>query len=416
MAVVPTLRDYNRAIAQKKDRWPQGLHLLRRIDALHLRADVISFNSAITFGSWLVAPLLLDSLSMKLLESDIITYTSMLTAFQKQLQWHLAASLLMQARHHAQQPNVITYNATLSGLGDATEWQRAAVLLDQRRGLPSSGTDVVSFNAVLHGYEKASCWQEALLLLEVAPHPATAVTYGTVISACGAASQWLAAWQLLFSAAAQGLETNLIMYSALITACGTAKHWQRAAALLSEAQRQRMQLDLVAVTAAVSAGAEEWPVALDIFSRFQHIFPGAALRNAAAAAAAASWREALQLASDEVMGRNAVLAMSGWMEALEMLKDLQGARLADMISCNSAMSACRDAWELSVFLLVRVKDMDLRSNVISYNTAVSACQEFSTLKHFSNKFHVRFGGEGDVGNKISNPPESTSDINSNFEG
>lgn len=34
-----------------------------------------------------------------------------------------------------------------------------------------------------------------------------------VISACGAASQWLVAWQLLFSAV--GLETNLIMFAAL---------------------------------------------------------------------------------------------------------------------------------------------------------------------------------------------------------
>ena len=56
-------------------------------------------------------------------------------------------------------------------------------------------------------------------------------------------------------------------------------------------------------------------MALDIFSRFQYLFPGAALRNAAAKAAAASWREALRLASDEVMGRNVVVAMSGWMDA-----------------------------------------------------------------------------------------------------
>jgi len=56
-------------------------------------------------------------------------------------------------------------------------------------------------------------------------------------------------------------------------------------------------------------------VALDIFSRFQHLFPGAALRNATAKAATASWREALRLASDEVMGRNVVVAMSGWMDA-----------------------------------------------------------------------------------------------------
>ena len=35
---------------------------------------------------------------------------------------------------------------------------------------------------------------------------------GQVISACGAASQWLVAWQLLFSA---GVETNLIMFAAL---------------------------------------------------------------------------------------------------------------------------------------------------------------------------------------------------------
>ena len=58
-------------------------------------------------------------------------------------------------------------------------------------------------------------------------------------------------------------------------------------------------------------------MALHLFHHFQHLPGGAVLRNAAAAAAP-SWLEALRLAGDDVVGRNVVLARSGWMDAWRM--------------------------------------------------------------------------------------------------
>ena len=104
---------------QKGNEWQRAVSLL--ID-LKPEVDLISYNAVIAacIDHWLLATQLFADLQ-KHLEPDLVTYTSLVSACGRGLQWQTALSLA----HSSPQSDAILYISTLTTCSKATQWQAA---------------------------------------------------------------------------------------------------------------------------------------------------------------------------------------------------------------------------------------------------------------------------------------------------
>ncbi|CAK9057591.1 Putative pentatricopeptide repeat-containing protein At1g12700 [Durusdinium trenchii] len=189
------LREYNQAIAKKRDQWLEACLLLHGLIEVELRPDVISFNSLINAcgrsGEWHMAHFFLEQLGPWRLQCDVVGYSSLVTSCERGRQWRRALGLLRQSPSASLRCPVVTYNATLSALGGAAApgalWRRAVQVLRELEG-HAVRAQVISFNSVINAVHR---WEHALDLLTLPPQRAlrpSAVSYGSAADRCAAGS------------------------------------------------------------------------------------------------------------------------------------------------------------------------------------------------------------------------------------
>lgn len=70
-------------------------------------------------------------MNLKTLEFDLISYSSMITAYAGSAEWQLALMSLSQVAENQMRPNLILYGAAIYACEKAAEWQQALGVLDQ---------------------------------------------------------------------------------------------------------------------------------------------------------------------------------------------------------------------------------------------------------------------------------------------
>lgn len=83
----------------------------------------------------------------------------------------------------------------------------------------------------------------------------TVITYNSAITAVarGGGGQWRQAVALVKEMAAAGLVPDAITYNSLIVACGRAGQWKQALSVLRGMKKQGIRCDIIAYSAAISA-------------------------------------------------------------------------------------------------------------------------------------------------------------------
>ena len=211
-----------------------------------------------------------------------------------------------------------------------------------------------------------------------------------MISACRTGEQWRTALGHLESLKEEAVNANSFIMNAAIASCVRCGKWKKAGLLFEATLASGVQPDAITYNTALTiADTSLWGDGVVL------------LRNMAAAALKrdlfsyntalsscekeGSWQHAqhlvdvlghLAIASDTITA-NSLLSMyagcSRWDSATSTLSRMSCASLqSDIISHSSALSACSGKrWALSGFLLHRIRDAQIRTNVLTFNTAIS---------------------------------------------
>jgi pentatricopeptide repeat protein len=192
-------------------------------------------------------------------ESDVITYSSIISACEKSSQWERALELLSEMRERGIEPNVITYSAAISACEKGSKWERALELLSEmrQRGLEPNA---ISFNAAITACEKGAQWERALELLgEMRQRgPAPNIASFTAVMQCAVASGKIdEGFVLLQEAESAGFANDpeaYTMHQALRTACQFAGDTERVEMVTALMKRHGVSRGARAIASALIGG------------------------------------------------------------------------------------------------------------------------------------------------------------------
>ncbi|CAL1138527.1 unnamed protein product, partial [Cladocopium goreaui] len=301
------------ALASALLRWPAACHVTLTLQAEMLQPNIISCSTAISAcekgSQWSSAFRVFDDMKSQGLEADLITVGALITSCEKgalampgRLQWSQALQLsATNAR------NVVQLSAAVSACEKANEWQFALAIFFEETVRRYLQPDIMMCNAAISAC-RGHQWQRAIWLLTSIVQSLrlkrTLVTCNSCMNACSEASQWLSAFQLFADLEILQLRPDVITYNSLMSSCERAGLWQTALELMLEIPQQRLTFSSVTLGAAISACEEgaQWPLAL----HFLTYFPNQSLQSTVTALSSAisacekgtRWAWALQLLHD----------------------------------------------------------------------------------------------------------------------
>ncbi|CAE8643320.1 unnamed protein product, partial [Polarella glacialis] len=331
-------------------RWPQALGLLTSAAAKGLQIDLVLCNTAISAcargACWRRAVQLFGDelepfeqfasrsrgtpLAFKMTRPDVVTYNSVITACGRGLQPSLALELLGEVRCRRLSPTIVTFNSALSSCDGSGRWREALGLLLEL------------------------CQQR----LEIQP-----ASMSAALGALAQGMQWELGLFLLGGARRRGLQTDALLESAAINIYAKGILWQEALCRLTGMRRLGARPDAASYVAACNACdlALQWE---------QAVIQWEALR----AGGVPPSREPLNAVA------SACSSVGLWQLALSWLQSASLLRLADSVTCNSVLSACAAAsrWLEALVLLGSV---ELRPDLLSFNTGMSSCEWGGAWSH-----------------------------------
>ncbi|CAL1169649.1 unnamed protein product [Cladocopium goreaui] len=247
--------------------------------------------------------------------------------------------------------------SVFSVLGRQGRWPEACFLLSQRRSNEEQ-LDTIVYNAVIKACERSSEWSQALgwfsevRLAEMAPD---VVTFNTTITALQKGQQWQQAL-VMMEEVDRHVTPDAVTCAAAVQACGQGGRWDMALEIFYNARaRLDVQLDVVCLNTLVSVCGrwEQWQWAIHLLEEMR---PDVVTYNASmdACARGQQWQRCLTL-FDEMF--HSILYPT-------------------IISYNTAISACENGpWTLVLALLQDLRQQGLKARADTYSAAMAACSK-----------------------------------------
>ena len=200
-------------------------------------------------------------------------------------------------------------------------WFKSFELLESMR-LHLLCNNEVMYGSVLSSCETASQWLEAFQVLDLAVSQrlSSLISFSSALSAGEKAAQWHAPLHLFLQMSNWLILPDEICYGAMISACDKGGQWDSALILLTDALRHRLAQDIITWNSAMSAceRRRRWPHTLELLSTTA----GSGDRHSITAACSACgkgglWQRALSLsealqAKDLVLYNTLVLRLRSW--------------------------------------------------------------------------------------------------------
>lgn len=333
-------------------RWAAALQLLSSLKTV-VRLDIVSFN-ALGSCHWRCA--------LDLPDGDLTPTAVTFNCSMAGQRWPLAlqtfgAMCRLRCSNEATPTTVISsfHADDAANMEKMQAWQAALC----RTWLPDWMT---GYNAALSLCETWRRWDLAIALL----HPmADVVSFSSVISTCEKAGRWQLTLLILDMMRCQKVRANNFSYNAAMSACGKHSAWSKALELFDEMIRFQIQEDVVSYNALLEALVEGQT--------------DGRLEGPSVALLLTSMTEALVLPnlitySTALMG----FEKDGrWEEGLHLLRLMRMKLIElDIISYNSAMSACKVAsqWQTAWQLLRSIATTATSATSISFCTLCAACE------------------------------------------
>ena len=338
--------------------------------ALRSLCSAQSSQSSQSWQSWRWAGNLLAVAKAALLRANLVCQNSALDVFARASQWLAGLQLLKNWMTQRGGVDVITLTSAIQACGAATDCEQALALLKLADSDdPSSpDPDVIMFNAVIHSLAGKGDWQRAFALLfevEARRMRPDVATYTSAIGSCRLAGAWPQA--LLMYARARSRKVQVArVCSAVLMVCEKSGRWQQAVALLSEvAMYVPPIVDILCFNIALGScdKASVHQGALQLLDRFGEwlVQPDACSYNTAVSS----------------LGKAAI-----WQQALHRLDHMMDKQLLpDAISRASLISTSEAARWQSALSLVQVGSLDMQSDVILFNSAISAIEQVQKWRH-----------------------------------
>eukprot|EP00435_Cladocopium_sp_Y103_P067010 s706_g29.t1 len=347
--------------------WPLSLHLLCWAASIKLTPDVVgcsrSIRSCSAASLWRMSSQVLQHMATNQVKPDQISYNSTISA-KDQKHWKVGLLFLSEMSMALVSSNVISYSSAIRSC--AVRWSLGLQLLHHMRMIQLLPNEIV-LNCVIHAC--VDCWQAALAILSCHLNGSLSFpnkrSYSSAINACANDGQWQVVLRLL--ADVQDVQSNdwganEFIYSSAINACEKANQWQRALILFEEMTSKKISANEFIYSSAISAceKAEQWEISVLLLD----LMYSAGTKT-----------------TDEVTSNGTISSFSKgqqWQQASHFLAAMQKQRAPhDVISYNSTISACERGgeWQLASNLLVAMPWLQALPSEISYNSVISANAE-----------------------------------------
>eukprot|EP00439_Symbiodinium_sp_Y106_P032556 s1082_g3.t3 len=301
---------------------------------------------------WPRALRLLAEVAVEGLQSTVVTYNTVLRVCE----WRCAQSLLRSLRDATLRRDSISLASSVSSVASGSCWAEAARLL-AASVLTALLPNLICSSASLAASASAVVWRSAVGLLQwvqLGGFRADAVACNSAAAACGNAAAWRQ------SLALAATHRNGWGLRGLLRAFSRDGHWQSALCLLSDSTRRPPNADGWKFYSSAMSACEPttaWSCALCLLAGSRATDATSVAGFSACASALGSSRR--------------------WDLSL-LLLEVQGACRAtlDLISYNTAIAACEKAarWEQALLLLEQLPLANLRADAVSFNACISACE------------------------------------------
>ena len=207
------------------------------------------------------------------LEPNVVTFSTVISACQKQEDAAAALDLLASMDRSHIVPNTITYSSAISAC-ERAHWTELALSLFHSMQRVDLQADCICYNSVISACEKGKRAETALDLLETMRATrvqTTGVTYSAVISACDKCSLLRRGCQLLGDMKDAQIESSVVAYNALISACSRLSRLSKALRLYGQLKDESLQPTVVTCSSLVNAceNSDRLSKALQVFEQMR---------------------------------------------------------------------------------------------------------------------------------------------------
>ena len=362
--------------------WQESLALLLEASARQ-QDNLIVHNTALKFLNWLHCLNLLEQITIKGLEGDIITYTSTMNAcgwpsacvlleeiHRRGLQENVVCcssaircgiwgrSYLLKARQNGLEPNLVCFSA----LFNSCDWMSVMNLLRMLQG-SSLRSNRILLNSAMKGFT----WGHSLEFCHTLRHRSLRPDDFSFNSLIKATCRWPSSLETLRHMAQLELRRDSLSYSS--------SKWHLMLEEMSSRQIRLSVHSLGLVLDELATNSESnWMRSLSFLEK-----DVADTRCYGSVMAKMPWPRALELLQHSyVAAMRACATARQWQRSLELLKEMSQQALEQSIVCvNVAMTACQEAsqWQMVLEMLESLHFWRLKANFVTINVCIKACGE-----------------------------------------
>ncbi|CAE7942364.1 unnamed protein product [Symbiodinium necroappetens] len=377
-----------------------------------------------------IAIFTLSLMTDRSVETNIVHYTTVVSALAKKCFWEVALSVV-ESFPPGISANSFTFNSLVSACSGGSEWAKALHLFEEMRNLGVL-PDSITKNVVLSACEKGAQW--SLALSQCAGQSGqvdlsqTTIRFNSALAALQACQSWKLAvlgfnsmrssracpdeyscstcinscqhsWQL----AANGLEAlfrsglcpNDVVYGATLNSCEKNSAWSLALQMSNDIQTRRSLSNQYIYNSVISAveKAGQWTYAVELFDEMpRHTAHDAVTCTVLIRACGTrSWTSALAVLHGmsersivpTAATYNAVLkacssnGLDTTLKVWATIRGLNHPEFPDVLTYNIMISACSDegAWQFGLEFLSEIAWQGLTADVVTFNSAISACEK-----------------------------------------
>eukprot|EP00400_MALV-I_sp_L67-5_P000034 gene34-506_t len=205
--------------------WKTALKLLEKAE-LNNEADVVVYSSCMSVcqHNHEICFDILERMKKRNVPMNVFSYTSCMSALEKQGLWERAIELLEIMANENIMPNYKTYSSAISCCGKGLQWQRSLDLLDQMRNQKLT-PNLVVFNAAMSACEKGGNPEKVFELFEGLKKfrlKPDLFSYIALMSSCSRLANYKKAMLFLDEMEKNNIKPTKEIWTSVITACGKA--------------------------------------------------------------------------------------------------------------------------------------------------------------------------------------------------
>lgn len=324
---------------------------------------------------------------------DAWSYSQAIDASNAMATWETSLEYLRELQETQVEGNSVILSAAITACQLGQQPQMARQLLKTARDQGIG--DVQAYTAAITACGTASLWDSALEVLQdmrTAKCEPNLFSYNAAMGACQAALEWERALRLYFSMGRAHLTPDTTSYNLLLSSCARSSQREQVEWLVQRMYQQQLSPDEVTFNC-LSSLLTERRDREDFLRRLKAagLRPDVRTYNPMISACAESlgWEEAVtifdEMMADEVApdikSHNRLLdvcaATASWSVVLSLFEELQRAgHDTNTATVNTCIGACASAsnWLGAIQLLDRMEKEGPSPDVISCNTALHACR------------------------------------------